>query len=236
MPYVSAYSQSSITTSGLSRSLELLVASKPFSGFRYDFLPIHGPYHAPHLYSEEYVEETMKHVTSGETMARSSRLLAVSSVASMLHNEHFATLLRATVKDILRHPVRWNGIVEGLGLCARRLGSAPFDIVSIGSAAERVLRTTLSQASLSTTEPRRKNQTSTSGLDFSNDCETKRPKLAIVAMSDRFPGANSNAEFWNFLYQELDIHKPVHTLHWDARTHVDPTGSRKNTSAISFGC
>jgi hypothetical protein len=169
-------------------------------------------------------------------MARPSRLLAVSSVDSMLHNEDFATLLRATVKDILRHPARWDGILEGLGLDSRQLVLAPFDIVSIGSTAEQVLRNTLSQASLSTTEPRRKNQTSTSGLDFSNDHETKRPKLAIVVMSGRFPGANSNGEFWNLLYQGLDVHKLVPALHWDARTHVDPTGSRKDTSATSFGC
>jgi 3-oxoacyl-(acyl-carrier-protein) synthase len=235
-PYVSAYSPSNITISGPPRSLELLVTSKAFSGLRYEFLPIHGPYHAPHLYSEEDVEQTLDHVTSRETVIRHSRLPAVSSVNSGLHNEDFTTLLRAAVTDILRHPVRWDGILEGLGACSRRLGSESFDIMSIGSTAERLLRNTLSQASLSTTDPRRKDQTSTSGLDFTNGREAKRPKLAIIAMSGRFPGANSNDEFWDLLYQGLDVHKPVPALHWDARTHVDPTGSRKNTSATSYGC
>ncbi|KAI2607013.1 ketoacyl-synt-domain-containing protein [Hypoxylon fragiforme] len=55
-------------------------------------------------------------------------------------------------------------------------------------------------------------------------------------MSGRFPGANDNEAFWDLLYQGLDVHKPVPDFHWNAKTHVDPTGKGKNTSATAFGC
>ena len=55
-------------------------------------------------------------------------------------------------------------------------------------------------------------------------------------MSGRFPNANDNEAFWDLLYKGLDVHKPVPALHWDSKTHVDPTGTAKNTSATPFGC
>ncbi|KAI1258383.1 thiolase-like protein [Xylariaceae sp. FL1019] len=55
-------------------------------------------------------------------------------------------------------------------------------------------------------------------------------------MSGRFPGAENNEAFWDLLYQGLDVHKPVPDFHWSAETHVDPTESRKNTSATALGC
>ena len=55
-------------------------------------------------------------------------------------------------------------------------------------------------------------------------------------MSGRFPGAKDNEAFWDLLYQGLDVHRPAPALHWDIKTHVDPTGTRKNTSATPFGC
>jgi len=64
----------------------------------------------------------------------------------------------------------------------------------------------------------------------------KTPKLAIIGMSGRFPGAKDVDAFWDLLYQGLDVHKPAPALHWDVKTHVDPTGARKNTSATPFGC
>jgi acyl transferase domain-containing protein len=64
----------------------------------------------------------------------------------------------------------------------------------------------------------------------------KTPKLAIIGISGRFPGAKDVDAFWDLLYQGLDVHKPAPALHWDVKTHVDPTGARKNTSATPFGC
>lgn len=55
-------------------------------------------------------------------------------------------------------------------------------------------------------------------------------------MSGRFPGADSLDAFWKVLEDGLDVHKPVPKSRWDTETHVDPTGTRKNTSAAQFGC
>ena len=63
-----------------------------------------------------------------------------------------------------------------------------------------------------------------------------RSKIAIVGTSGRFPDAESLSAYWDLLIEGRDVHKEVPPLHWDAKTHVDPTGKAKNTSATPFGC
>ena len=63
-----------------------------------------------------------------------------------------------------------------------------------------------------------------------------KSKIAIIGMSGRYPDAEDNKEFWELLLQGRDVHKEVPSLHWDVKTHVDTTGTRKNTSATGFGC
>ena len=65
---------------------------------------------------------------------------------------------------------------------------------------------------------------------------SSKPKIAIVGISGRFPSANSVSELWEVLYNGLDVHKVVPSLRWDVDTHVDASGTRKNTSATPFGC
>ena len=64
----------------------------------------------------------------------------------------------------------------------------------------------------------------------------KKSKIAIVGMSGRFPSANNTAAFWDILLAGRDVHKPVPRLRWDANTHVDTSGIKRNTSATPFGC
>lgn len=64
----------------------------------------------------------------------------------------------------------------------------------------------------------------------------EQSKIAIIGMSGRYPSAENNDEFWDLLLQGLDVHKEVPSLHWDSKTHVDTTGTKKNTSATPYGC
>ena len=159
-----------------------------------------------------------------------------SSTGSTVTGGSFQTLLRAAIEQILLQPIRWDAILEELQTSLRELAPKTFDILPIGTRAGQIIYTALKQTPLHeillpTAAP--------SKTSFSED--TSRPshgksKLAIVGMSGRFPGAKDNEAFWDLLYQGLDVHKPVPALHWDVKTHVDPTGARKNTSMTPFGC
>ena len=65
---------------------------------------------------------------------------------------------------------------------------------------------------------------------------SSRPEIAIVGMSGRFLSADDLEQFWDLLYQGLDVHERVPNLRWDEKTHVDVSGEGKNTSATPYGC
>lgn len=138
------------------------------------------------------------------------------------------------VEQILLHPIKWNALLGSLQNCIQRKNPDSFTVVPIGTTADQLIFTALRQtqfASLLDPVPRK----ATLPKDLSS-ASPQKPKLAIVGMSGRFPGAKDNETFWDVLYQGLDMHKPVPDFHWNAKTHVDPTGSSKNTSATPFGC
>ncbi|PQE28749.1 polyketide synthase protein [Rutstroemia sp. NJR-2017a WRK4] len=60
-------------------------------------------------------------------------------------------------------------------------------------------------------------------------------KIAIIGFSGRFPEADNLNEFWDLLIRGLDVHKLVPEERF-ARDHYDPTGQRKNTSQVQYGC
>ncbi|KAF2853068.1 ketoacyl-synt-domain-containing protein [Plenodomus tracheiphilus IPT5] len=235
-PYISASSPSTVTVSGPPLSLELLVASRLFKGFKHESIPIFGPYHAPHLYSSHDVKEIVRSVTSGRSVEFFSQLPVLSSTASKQEGKNFTSLLEAAVAQILREPIQWNGIQKKIYALVQDLGPGSFNVVSIGSMAERIIYDALGLSPPASTVSTRQGENGNLSPDVTSSVDPKRPKLAIIGMSGRFPCARSNEEYWDVLYQGLDVHKPVPELHWDPRTHVDPTGIRKNTSATSFGC
>ena len=148
---------------------------------------------------------------------------------------NFETLLKAAVGQILLRPIRWTGVLEELQSCLQRVGSKAFSIVPIGTRADQLIYTALKQTPLRTllSTPAQCKPPLSENASYSSP---GKPKLAIIGMSGRFPGAKDNEAFWELLYQGLDVHKPAPALHWDTKTHVDPTGTQKNTSATPFGC
>ncbi|KAJ0302782.1 hypothetical protein COL516b_006819 [Colletotrichum fioriniae] len=55
-------------------------------------------------------------------------------------------------------------------------------------------------------------------------------------MSGRFPDAANLDEFWDVLYQGRDVHRQIPEDRFDAVSHHDATGRRKNTSKVMNGC
>ncbi|KAF2204082.1 ketoacyl-synt-domain-containing protein [Delitschia confertaspora ATCC 74209] len=234
-PYISAYMPSAVTVSGSPRSLEQLTGSSAFKSLRSQSIPIYGPYHAPHLYSQDDVEEISG---SLKTHSAQSQIPILSSTGDAIENEGFNTLLKSAIGDILLRPIRWSSVLSELQSLIRKLSSKSFIVTPIGTKAESLIYTALKQTSLrGVSFPKPGQTTNLPPLTEDQSSSTYgKSKLAIIGMSGRFPGAKDNDAFWDVLYQGLDLHKPVPDLHWDAKTHVDPTGTKKNTSSTPFGC
>ncbi|RYP79317.1 hypothetical protein DL770_006722 [Monosporascus sp. CRB-9-2] len=235
-PYVSAYAPNGITVSGPPRSLDLLIRSENLRSTGLKSIPIYGPYHAPHLYSPDDIDEIVGSLSPRSTDSHLNHIPVFSSTGRAVVNGSFETLLKAAVGEILLQPIRWNDILQELQACLQREQPKAFSVRPIGTKADQLIYTVLKQTSLRTLLSPTLAQSQPSVVNDGSYCSPGKPKLAIVGMSGRFPSAQDNEAFWDVLSQGLDVHKPVPALHWDAKTHVDPTGTRKNTSATAFGC
>lgn len=203
-------------------------------------VPIYGPYHSSFLYSETDIEHILEGLASN-TAAHPNGIPVISSAGTTVQGGDFGVLLKAAVRQILLHPIRWDSVIEELQSWLQTLThteEAPtaFSVVPIGSYQEHLIYTALQQTTLCSLLPPTAPPSRPSPLDGITGPSPKQPKLAIIGMSGRFPGVQNNEAFWDLLYQGLDVHKPVPTFHWDSKTHVDPTGTAKNTSATPFGC
>ncbi|KJZ76404.1 hypothetical protein HIM_04133 [Hirsutella minnesotensis 3608] len=234
-PYVTAYAPNGITVSGPPASLTQLINSGDFEKLKFKSVPIYGPYHAPHLFSQLDVDNIVGGVINDSTKAHAEHVPLLTSV-NKGSPRSFAKLLEAAVADILLQPIRWSDILEEIQSCIHETNPKSFKVVPLGTTADQLIYTALKQTSLRSLMPSSLSQSKPAADMSSSAANPTKPKLAIIGMSGRFPGAKDNEAFWNTLYQGLDVHKPVPSLHWDAKTHVDPTGRQKNTSAAPFGC
>ncbi|KAK3987345.1 hypothetical protein QBC44DRAFT_344021 [Cladorrhinum sp. PSN332] len=234
-PYISAYATNGITVSGPPRSLAQLVRLSESKGLTTKPLPVYGPYHAPHLFSKFDAQE----IVSGLALNDSPQQLPLlSSTGLRLGSDNdFAVLLRDAVNQALLHPLSWPSILEDLQVVLHDIAPEQLNIVPFGTNADHSIYGFLKQTVLRNLVPSNYHERPISPTASNPNLRTSRkPKLAIVGMSGRFPDAKNNEAFWDILYQGLDVHKPVPPLHWDGRTHVDATGTKKNTSATPFGC
>lgn len=222
--------------SGPPNSLAQLVDSGNFKDLRFKNIPIYGPYHAPHLYSHSDVHNIIGDLASGSAISRPQQSPIFSSTGAEMQGLDFGKLLEAAVEQAILEPIRWSVIMDQLQSCLRDVSLKSFTIVPIATTADQLIYNSLKQTPLSTMIPSAQAQSRQTPLKSSPHPSSKKPKLAIIGMSGRYPGAKDNEAFWNVLHQGLDVHKPVPANHWDAKTHVDPTGTKKNTSATPFGC
>lgn len=222
--------------SGPPRSLAQMSGSATFKHLKTQQIQINAPYHAPHLYTQDDVGEIVGNLIPHGAHALPNRIPVFSGTGSTVECSDFETALKAAVGQILLRPIRWSGILEELQQSLQKLAPKTFSITPIGTKADQLILATLKQTSLRgmllPTPESSKRSVADDGLSSGH----RKSKLAIVGMSGRFPDAKDNDAFWNLLYQGLDVHRPVPALHWDAKTHVDTTESRKNTSATPFGC
>ncbi|KAF1952593.1 ketoacyl-synt-domain-containing protein [Byssothecium circinans] len=234
-PYISAYGQNWITISGPPASLRLLIDSGIFKSGRFKSIPIYGPYHAPHLYSEFDVDDVVAGLSADSGGAHETVTL-IPFDKDTTEKPNFSMILKGAVEQILLNPIDWGAILGQLQVWLQKVKPSSFSVVPIGTTADQLIHSALKQTSLSSLMPSTQSSIQSAPPTKDSYSTPKKPKLAIIGMSGRFPGAKNLDAFWDLLYQGLDVHKPVPALHWDAKTHVDPSGTRKNTSATPYGC
>jgi iterative type I PKS product template protein len=235
-PYISAYTPNGVTVSGPPASLTQLVQSKHFSNIRFQQIPIYAPYHAPHLHTQANAKDIVAGLISSDASSLQEQTPLISSTGVKAEERSFPSLLEAAAGQVLLQPIRWADVLEELQKRIQAASPKSFGVIPIGSTADQLIYTALKQTALRSVlaapQPARKPGVT----EATPATHSQKPKLAIIGMSGRFPGAKDNEAFWDLLHEGLDVHKPAPALHWDVNTHVDPTGTKKNTSATPFGC
>lgn len=211
-PYVSAYMPGGVTVSGPPGSLANFSKSTFCKDLKFKSIPIYGPYHAPHLYSAYDVAEIMLPLANIKAAGRTERFPLLSSTGFTVESRNFAALLEAAVAQILLQPIRWPELLRELQGCLQAVAPQSFSIVPIGTTADSLIYAALKQTPLAHMIPTETAAKPGASIEAPN-VNPQKPKLAIIGMSCRVPGAQDNEAFWDLLYQGLDVHKEVPALH-----------------------
>ncbi|KAL4781318.1 beta-ketoacyl synthase [Aspergillus varians] len=238
--YISTYAKTGVTISGPPRTLNDLLGSDYLPKASSLKIPIHGPYHAAHLYGPRDLGEIVKHTFETEFALYQQQVPIISSVRQdSTEVVTFGQLLKDSLEEILRQPLRLDGILATLAE-DEKVNSRPACIIRpVATSASASFATTLKEKD---------------GLDvivdpcilisagvvrddgLSRSGHLAHSKLAIIGYSGRYPDAKDNEEFWQILHEGRDTVDITPSNRWDVKTHVDPTLKKKNTSGTPYGC
>jgi naphtho-gamma-pyrone polyketide synthase len=225
-----------VTFSGPPRLLKELLESKSLKGYEF---PIDSPYHASHLYGSDDVDEILGQLRDKRLEAYKPRIPILSpSTGSIIVAKDFRALLHRAVTDAMCEQVRWDKILQS---CAERVSQhTSFKgcaIWPIASNAAALLSSTLSRnVKLSISSNNSLNGSVEVPQSAMPTGKFEDSKIAIVGFSGRFPEAASTNEFWELLRAGRDVHRTIPEDRFDWKAHFDPTGKKKNTSRVQYGC
>ena len=225
-----------MTFSGPPRVLRELLGSKSLKAHHF---PIESPYHAPHLYGSDDVDEILGQLRDKRLETYQPRIPILSpSSGSPIVAKDFRALLHRAVMDAMCEQVRWDRILQS---CAEEMSQdtsfKSCTIWPLVSNAGALLSSTLSKTTKLSV---------CSNYSLNASVELPQPamptgkfedsKIAIIGFSGRFPEAASTDEFWELLRAGRDVHRTIPEDRFDWKAHFDPTGKKKNTSRVKYGC
>ncbi|GAM38382.1 hypothetical protein TCE0_033f09060 [Talaromyces pinophilus] len=225
-PYISSIGVSQVSISGPPRVLETL-KSVALQGYKIIYgsqIPV--AFHAPHLYSEGDVNRILANATGEKLPVYIKNLEFVTPVSGTISwSQTFPALIKEALSTILLEPTREDLVSQKISTWLHSSSTSSIQ-----------LRTLSSHDHLADLDVKLHNASTQIPHNASNTEAMSRSKIAIIGFSGRFPEADNLSEFWKLLYEGRDVHKVVPERRWDAATHVDVTGKRKNTSATPYGC
>ncbi|KAL4892273.1 hypothetical protein BDV59DRAFT_208603 [Aspergillus ambiguus] len=238
-PYISAVGCKSVSISGCPEVLDQLIEDSIEGRYKFSKAHgIHGPYHASHLYSNSEVQTLAESVSSMLHGTYEPQIPILSShTGEILQTPTMGGLLSCVIEEILLRPICWDKVSKS---CVSQIlpeENTICRILPIGSSATPSLVAALQtkpNCKVEVESMTKGHLTMPSAPNYSG--RASRSKIAIIGMSGRFPEADSIEEFWNLLYKGLDVHKTVPPDRWDIATHVDLSGTKRNTSKVPYGC
>lgn len=228
----------SLTISGPPRFLEELLRSTSIADLKPVRVSVHAPYHAAHLYNEFDVDAILT-TSSKEILSSYIPRIPVFSSATgqLISTSDYGSLLRVVLEEILLQLLRWDRVLERCTSVLKTSGISRCTIFPIATNGAQSLGSAIAQVGNLSVK-----------LDNAIANSTKQPvllpaigrpeqsKIAIIGLSGRFPDAAGTEQFWDLLYKGLDVHRVVPKDRFDVKTHFDPTGKKKNTSQVQYGC
>ncbi|KAI4121902.1 MAG: hypothetical protein LQ338_006102 [Usnochroma carphineum] len=236
--YISAIGIHSLTVSGPPSTLERLADSVPaFSALRQAPLPIHGPYHSEHLYGHNSIETLLEPFL--ETL--DSYVPRVPIFSSYDGNPIVASsalgLIQTALEEMLRKPLHWRLLTEHAASEMKSMNVSKCTVFPAGPAevGSGLISALKNNNCVASQDDSLWLSSSGNGASSRSSGKFADSKIAIVGMAGRFPSAANHEAFWELLEKGIDTHKVIPGDRFD-QTHVDPTGSRKNTSQTPYGC
>ncbi|KAL8801213.1 MAG: hypothetical protein Q9182_004607 [Xanthomendoza sp. 2 TL-2023] len=232
--YVSAVGIHSLTVSGPPSTLKRLADSVPaFDALRQAPLPIHGPYHAEHLYGENVAETLVEPFRKSLESYHSTIPIVSSFTGEAFAFSDALGLVQKALEEILTKPLHWNFITKSVAFeKASKCSVLPAGPADVGRSLISALKNNDIVASLDNSlwlsSPDKELSDQPSGKVVDS-------KIAIVGMAGRFPNAANHEMFWEMLEKGTDTHRIIPSDRF-GDAHIDTTGTRKNTSQTPYGC
>lgn len=202
-------------------------------------LPIHSPYHAPHIFSSSDIDEILGCLHDKVLEHYKQRIPLISAASGeVIKAESFKGLLQRAVSDTVYAQVRWDSILRHFEHPEFEIKAfKTFDIFPILSHSAHLLSTSLSQFTKAAVTIREVLNTANAvSLPARPTGKFEQSNIAIIGFSGRFPEAASNEEFWQLLRDGRDVHRTIPPDRFNWKTHFDAAGKQKNTSKVQYGC
>ncbi|KAJ5512187.1 Acyl transferase/acyl hydrolase/lysophospholipase [Penicillium fimorum] len=235
-PYISAVSPNGLTLSGPPTFLGRFIEDSLSKEHKPIRVPIHGPYHASHLYDDNDINRILESWPTEQFMTYVPQIPVLSTKTGKdFQADSLEELLRLSLQEILQGQLCWDKVIES---CQSALQPATTcTLFPISSNATQSLFNSLKKAGVSNIE------IDSAIGDVQNDPEgnnrtghAEKSKIAIIGLSGRFPEAPDTEAFWDLLKKGLDVHREVPPERWDVKAHVDSEGKIRNTSQVEYGC
>ncbi|KAJ5153182.1 polyketide synthetase PksP [Penicillium canariense] len=234
--YVGAVGQGSVTVSGPPARLQDFLRRNP--SLKSGKVSVNGLFHSNNLYTASDADNILESLDSSSHQRISRLDILSNSNGQTIPSVRCGGLLKEAIWDILSRQLRWDLMVENVSITIARSEATEATILPFASSSGQSLASAIRQRGA---KPVKLLDTSLRSLD-SNSSEGKREeaakksKIAIIGYSGRFPEADDNEAFWELLAAGLDVHKEIPKDRFDPWLYYDPTGKKKNSSAVTKGC
>ncbi|KAI1293162.1 polyketide synthase for naphthopyrone YWA1 [Xylaria venustula] len=237
-PFVGTVAPSSVTIFGQPRVLTDFFSSPIMKDTKPIPAPVYAPYHEPYLYSQSDIDDILDGIS--EAIANTPLKLAVLSsvTGEPIQATTFGDALRTSLEEFLRCPLHLENIIQSIGVSCEA-SSCNRWIISLVGTTSRILANALSETKSITVETEHITNiqnTEVPSSQISSSGRTEQSGIAIIGYSGRFPEAADAEGLWKILQEGKDCHREIPPDRFDVNAHYDPTGKKKNTSTVRYGC